>query len=285
MSPDELEMEIFQRIDSAIRDGKAPEGLLFHGTGEPIKGPLTTGGYDDVLWTSDNPVIAQTYIPNSGIAMYMHRPASYRMNERVRPQEHSGWNELAKQMSGQECFDIEYRNGDVSSWRVPSDWPTYGDCWAFLTSKNGLGYPDKEMIEVSQSGKADGWKFMPATYQLPGLLFITLGDPKNFSDLRTSEEPDLMSVDYHQTSAFQAAWKAGKFGVMINDFAQTKRWGNLGHRSYGLSPQTAAATQWLSIPATHYEPEDWEGLNQLTPELKAWHAELQEKYGVTGLTP
>jgi hypothetical protein len=284
MSPDELEMEIFQRIDAAIRDDARPIGLLFHGTGEPIKGPLMPGGYDNVLWTSDSPVIAQSYIPNSGITMYMSRPSSYRMTDRVRPQEHSGWNELAKQMSGQECFDIAYQHGEVSSWRVPSDWPTYGDCWAFLTSQNGLGYPDEETIEVSQSGSAEGWKFMPATYQLPGHLFVTLGDPENFSDLRQSDEPDLTSVEYHQTEAFETAWSQQKFGVMINDFAQMKRWGNVGHNSYGLSPETAAATQWIAIPATHYEPTDWDEFSKLTPELKAWHTAMQDKYAVPGLT-
>lgn len=276
-----LEFEIFQRIDAAIRENRPPEGLLFHGTGEKIVGNLQPGGYDNVLWTADSPVIAQSYIPVSGISMYMHRPSEWRFKDRVTPVEHSGWNELAKQISGQECFDIEYRGHDISSWRIPSDWPTYGDCWAFLTSQNGLGYPDEETIEVSQSGASGEWKFMPSSYKLPGHLYVTLRDEAvEFSDLRRGSEPDLMDVDYHQIDLFEEAWEKKQKGITIHDFAQFKKWGNVGHQSFGLSPETAEQTKWLIIPAVHFEPEDWDEFKLLTPELLTWHESKKDDYEV-----
>lgn len=283
MTDDELEFEVFTRIDSAIRNSEPVKGLLFHGTGEPIVGPLTTGGYDDVLWTSTSPAIAQTYIPRSGISLYLHRPHEWREKDKVRPQQHSGWYELAKQMSGQDCLDITTRRGEVDSWRTPKDWPTYGECWSFVTSQNGLGYPDEPTIEVYTASSKEGWTYHPASYKLPGQLFVTVGYIDNFADLRNSPEPDLMNVEYHQTSLFKQAWDRGLFGVKINDFAQTKIWGNVGHLSYGLGPKAAAQTKWIAIPATNFEPTTFEDFNAITPEVRHWHEVMTEKYEVSDL--
>jgi hypothetical protein len=278
MTDDDLEYELFSRIDSAIRNDEPVRGVLFHGTGEPIVGPLKPGDYDKVLWTSTSAAIAQTYIPRSGVSVYLNRPDSWRENDRIRPQMHSAWYELAKQVSGQDCFDITMRNGEVESWRVPSDWPTYGECWAFVTSQNGLGYPSKDVIEIFTAHSDTGWTHLPSSYKLQGQLFMTLGDPNDFRDLRRSPEPDLMEVEYHQTDLFKQAWDRGVFGVKINDFAQTKIWGNVGHESFGLGPKSAEQTKWLTIPATNYEPETMKDFNAITPEVRKWHEEMAQKY-------
>lgn len=40
---------------------------LFHGTiGKFPEKELSTGGYDKILWTTDNFMVAQSYIPRSG---------------------------------------------------------------------------------------------------------------------------------------------------------------------------------------------------------------------------
>lgn len=283
MTLDELTREVFTRIDLAIENDELPKGLLFHGTGEPIEGPLTTGAYDDVLWTSDSPVIAQSYIPNAGLSMYMHRPLDYKMKDRVWPQEHSGWYELAKQMSGLDCFDIEHRHGQVDSFRAPKDWPTYGDCWAFLTSQNGLGYEDQDTLEVSQRHEDGVYRSMPANYQLPGQLFVTLADRIEFRDLRVSDEPDLLVSEYHNTGLFKNAWEKGVEGIVINDHAQIKGWGNVGHTSFGISPKKAEETLWISIPAVHFSPPEWDDFRRVTPDVRAWHEQMSAELRVSVL--
>lgn len=281
MTEDELEFEVFSRIDEAIRNDEPAKGLLFHGTGEPIVGQLKTGGYDDVLWTSTSPAIAQTYIPRSGISLYLHRPDGWQEKDKVRPQQHSAWYELAKQISGEDCFDITMRRGEVDSWRTPKDWPTYGECWGFVTSQNGLGYPDESMIQVYTSTSGEGWIHLPASYKLQGQLFMAVGNVDDFADLRRSSEPNLMDVEYHQTDLFKQAWDRDLFGVKINDFAQTKTWGNVGHLSYGLGPKAAEQTKWIAIPATNFEPCSFDDFNSVTPEVRSWHEAMTQKYGVS----
>jgi len=44
---------------------------LFHGTVEDFDiNDIKTGAYDEILWTSEDSAIAQTYIPVSGITFY-----------------------------------------------------------------------------------------------------------------------------------------------------------------------------------------------------------------------
>ena len=52
---------IYEADNSAVKY-IGPDVELFHGTGEKINGELRPGGYDEVLWFSNNTTISQSYI-------------------------------------------------------------------------------------------------------------------------------------------------------------------------------------------------------------------------------
>lgn len=246
--------------------------LLFHGTCEPIEGPLRGGGYDNVLWCAETPAVAQNYIPESGIVSYLCKPRSFRRKDILRPE--GIWLNIAKQM-GFEPEDLEYRGRDLVGWRWKGDnWPTWQSAIDYL--ENELGYEaGSDDVYALKTGFVDEVEVVfPADYKKKGQLFIIYGREKlNIFDLSANSEPDLSDPQYHYHKLFRALEHKGYDGIKIWDWAQSKTWGNVGHKSIGLFKPALAKITYESIPAVNF---DWkEGVEALdvedTPEFIAWH--------------
>lgn len=268
-----LETEIAARIAAALETGGKIEGVLFHGTAEPIAGNLKPGG-DGLLWTSDSPVIAQQYIPAAGIEMIRSRPLPYEMDSRVMPNMNDAFYSLAASISGLEITDVERdRMGMAVSWAVPDGWPTNGDVVRYLEDE--LGYDAGRYGAYSlKTAMVDGReKVMPASWRMAGQLFMTLSDGLDFKDVRQSEEPDLTLYEHNDFAAFGAAEAQGLDGVIINDFAQTDRYGNFGHLSYGLNRRGLSKVGWISLPAVRFELGEILPFPAATPDVMEWMAD------------
>lgn len=111
-------------------------------------------------------------------------------------------------------------------------------------------------------------KILPSNYSMPGNLYIFNGASKlNLYDMSTGEG-DLMNVQYHEIDTFKKIDDAGFDGVIIDDFAQSKTYGNVGHESVGLFERGIKKLSSLSIPAKNYDwPEEGISKNE-TPEFE-----------------
>lgn len=270
MNDQELEEEIARRIAAALEAGRQVEGVLFHGTAEEIEGGLKPGG-DGTLWTSDSPVIAQQYIPASGIESIRSKPMDYELDSRVLPNLNDTFYGLARRISGLEITDVERDHmGQAKSWAVPEGWPTYGDVVRYV--EQDLGYDPGRFGSYSLKVVTEGGKdrVMPAGWKMAGQLFMTLADGLDLKDVRQASEPDLSLYEHNNVGAFRAAAAEGRDGVVINDFAQTDQYGNFGHLSFGLNRNGLAKVKWVSIPATRFDLNDIWPFPIVTPDVRSW---------------
>lgn len=97
---------------------------LFHSTVEDfdIK-DLTTGGYDNILWTSKQSSISQTYIPVSGSRMFSKTSNFHR------PSFHENSRNVQRQLGILYDYDkVEFDNrGNATSWVTPDIWKKESD--------------------------------------------------------------------------------------------------------------------------------------------------------------
>lgn len=241
--------------------------VLFHGTGEPIEGPLRGGGYDGLLWTAREAAIAQQYIPRSGIVAILTAPDRFTLDRHVKPGLHSIEYRIACSLFGGKLEGVEYdRFGTAVSWPIPDGWPTYRDVYDHI--ENDLGYtPRGGIFNLSTSLDGSEETIHPADWLRPGHLFATLADHLSFRDLRRGDEGDLTDLEYHDHRAFAQAEADGYDGVIINDFAQTDL-GNYGHVSYGINATGLAKLTFVRTEATHL-PLEGGALPRSTPALEA----------------
>lgn len=251
--------------------------LLYHGTGEHFDEPAADGSFDRLFWTAPRADIAQTYIPAA-----LQRSVGFNfftVRERVRPALHKDDDsflfDLACQVYGRPVdADPHYDNlGRLQSWRLPADFPTGRDVAGML---RGLGY-DFDLDRggfafVRVSMNAQGKETLePANYRMPGRLFVVLPPPDLIvADLRQGDEGDLLAPDHLRLDDFARAASAGAEAVLINDFCQTKSWGNVGHIAYGLTRAGLARCEWTAIPARNFDPgeaQNWSPTG-VTPELQ-----------------
>ncbi|MCK9601154.1 MAG: hypothetical protein M0R06_19090, partial [Sphaerochaeta sp.] len=241
--------------------------LLFHATGEDIEGDLRGGGYDGILWTAETPSISQTYIPESGSRVVLSMP-DHRLSDPFVP-DHPTKIALLKQMGFHP--DVEEVNGRVTSWGyAPGEkMVKTSDVKEYI--EKTLGYKPNEYgaYDLKLKSEEDGERVMPAEYKLPGKLFIFKGKKAlNLFDMSTGES-DLTDLQYHNIEAFKKAQEAGYDGVVIDDFAQTKSQGNIGHRSIGLFPAGIKKIQRVTeIDATHFDFEKGVSGVRNTPEYE-----------------
>lgn len=261
--------EIERRLAEGLETGRF-EGLLFHGSGEPWSGDPQVGG-DGIFWTTTSAVIAQQYIPASGSASIVGKP---RLSEvgHIWPENHSFWHDVARQMSGLACSDVQFDDrGQLSSWRYPEGWPTYEQCLAWLENEMGYAWEGEYDVVSIKMSSADGdGVVMPASWFREGTLLVTLADGLSLRDLRDGPEGDLMNLEYHNYEGFEAATRDGMDAVIINDFAQSDD-GNIGHVSYGLTQNALAKLEWLTIPARRHV-YSWNQTDDLTGDLRDWAA-------------
>lgn len=258
----------WKAINADARDPRGA-GLLFHGTGEPVDGPLRPGG-DRLLWTTDNPLVAQTYIPVGGLISLVSAPLQ--PGDRVRPSKHSFWHEFAVDTLGLPEPDVEWdRFGQAISWALPKGWPTYGECQAILMEKFGYDFKDGRADVLHPSGPDGRRVVQHASWRHPGTVFVTSAEGLRILELSRGES-DLTAPQHNDLGIFAKAEADGYDGVAIDDFCQSHDCGNVGHRSVGIFAAAAERLTWLSYPAVHRPLAARTGL--ATEEFLAWREGL-----------
>lgn len=251
------------------------ENLLFHGTGESIEGPLGAKSHGGILWVAETPDIAQSYIPESGLSTMLYLPQE-RANDPFPPNQ-GVYYDILKQMG----YNLEAEwdtTGRVKSWgwkdRASHSLPKYRDVINYI--ENVLGYKGENgMYRIKQDRSH---KFAPAHYKLPGTLFILIGKSRlRLFDLTGgSDEDDLMDPTYNKIILFRKAQEAGYDGVRINDFAQSKIWGNIGHRSIGIFPSGLAKLQIENTQATNFDWPENSLSTKDTDEFNKWQQQKNQ---------
>lgn len=241
---------------------------LFHGTLESINGDLRGGGYDNVLWHANNPAVAQNYIPEAGSRSYVSRDWS---NDNISPTDKLH-QMIAKKIGHGYAYDITYDDFNrPKSWRIMGEPIKKQDIWEYLES---LGYKPNHhnTYEIKRflNNDTDEFDIAPASHKEKGHLYIGLPkQPLNLKDLRQMPG-DLMDPQYHRRDWFQDAQKNGYDGIIINDYLQSRNWGNVEHPSWGLFPNGIQKMNYKIIPATNFDWQDRLDIST-TPEFEDWH--------------
>lgn len=251
--------------------------VLFHGTGESLDGQLRPGGYDGVFWTAESSAVAQTYIPAAAGSTYV-AIQSHLLDERVRPSRTDPCYSIAKRI-GPAARDIWWDEfGRAKAWVIPEGYATYRDVVRHL--EETLGYSPRagqldrvyELLVDGLDPETHESQIVPAAYRRPGSLVIVTGFQSMALFDMSRGESDLQDRQYHAVAKFAELAELGYDGVIIDDFAQSKTWGNVGHRSIGFFAHAMPQLGTEIIPAKRF---DWSpttgGLQTCdTPELLAW---------------
>lgn len=238
--------------------------VLFHGSIEKIRGRLRPGG-DGVLWFADTPSIAQLYLPRSGRSMIVGVGAI------VKPSRDEDIVRVQK------AVGIEYAP-DAAIWdeygRLKSYFPPKG-----LPPRTDMNYDGPAEVDnrlqalgytptnpgVSPWSKSYEFHFaddrlLPPGGKEEGVLCVATPRRDLVLWRKAEGEGDLTAVQYHDVRGFDRARRAGLDGVIIDDFAQSEEWGNLGHLSVGLFAEALPDLDVECIPATYeeYEPRKYQ---------------------------
>ncbi len=256
-----------------------------------MNGVLRPGGYDGLFWTAESSAVAQTYIPATGGATFCSA-ASFQLDDTVRPSKSDPFFTISKTI-GPAPDDIQWDAwGRAKSWRVPPGSATYRDVANHI--ENVLGYTNRGVGgDRTYELLTDGWNkdtqehcIVPADFKRQGSLVIAQG----FSDMRFLDisrgESDLTDLQYHSHNIFARAKAEGYDGVVIDDFCQTKNWGNVGHRSIGFLDHAVSKLSTEVIPAVRFEWDPQSKDLQIldTPEFASWKAARQAQAFVHAAT-
>lgn len=263
------------RFDSPEEAIKSRQ-FLFHGTVESFTGPLKPGGYDGMIWTTNLPSVAQVYIPENGLSTLLHYD-DFRGDDRVGPHPHNAWWTVVAKAMGADIEGAEPEfdaSGALRSWRNCEGHPTYREAKEFLEAQGYSFEAGSCWLKTEYSD--DEETLLPADFKRQGRLFILPREPSlNFHDLR-DDEGDLMTPDHQRLDDFQAVKEAGYDGLIISDFAQSPRWGNVGHTSWGLFEHVVEQLPCLEVPAVAYDWEDRPGADGgITPDFRKAFEEIK----------
>jgi hypothetical protein len=248
---------------------------LFHGTCCDIKGTPTPGG-DGVFWTAETSSVAQNYIPAAGGSTRL-RVDSYELDERVRPNQNDVAYAVAM-MAGPPARDVKYDfRGHATSFIIPEGYATNRKIVEYL--QNNMGYKNRLDSDTyfEFDIKTDGWdkeakqlKVVHADHKLDGTLLIIKGfDDMKFYDMSNGDS-DLTDLQYNKITTFRRLEEEGYDGVIIDDFAQSKYWGNMGHRSVGFFASACEKLRVNMIPARNFDWSDDTRNVTDTPEFTGW---------------
>lgn len=252
---------------------------LFHGSIESINGPLRPGGYDGILWTAETSTVAQCYIPATGGSSFVSLNR-WQLDEGVRPYPGNPLYSVAK-MIGPAAANVKYDQfGSPNSWTQPEGYATNRQVVEHL--EKVMGYRNRSEIagDYVFEIRTDGWNkdaqehvVVNADFTKEGVLAIIEGfEGMRLLDISTGDA-DLTDVQYHKLRLFRQAEEQGYDGVVIDDFCQSKTWGNVAHRSIGFFAEAAKRLQTTIIPARRFDWPDGNGRVfevKETPEYLAW---------------
>jgi len=269
----------------------AVDGFLYHGTIEDFGGALRPSPYDGCLWLAEAPTIAQTYIPTSLGAMSLSVEA-HELERPVRPEfsglpaRPSGLYAFALQMGFPPASEISCDFlGLAQSFASPAGYPRYA---AIVEKLTAMGYPPDTgggfTAWVKYERGEDGVEVVqPASYQREGRLFIVdCVAELRLADLADERERGHMESDSQRLDAFRRLEARGFDGVVIDEFRQTERHGDVGHRSIGLFAGALGKIRYAAIPARHF---DWaetgvSDASKATPEFAAaWRNAIDSRVG------
>lgn len=261
--------------------------ILYHGTNQEIHRSLCTG-YDGVLWMSDQPKIAQTYIKMRGAKSTLHAP-TYMSEKHVVPNQNCLLANLACELTGEDIFKRVGRKnhiGEALTFSIASNHPRYGQVFEYIEQHGYKRVADCYTIWVEHT--AGRTKLLRQDATTHGQLFlIENASPQDlkYFDLRTSSEPDLTEYQHLDIRSFAKIEALGYDGVIINDFAQAEGEGNIPHVSYGLFARALDKIKATGIPARPYlaaPNETWAGP---TADLIAHHNNSAEHEQLEDLLP
>lgn len=260
--------------------------LLFHGTMEEFDTPRPASG-GGLLWLAFSSAVAQSYIPEAGVeTIFSPRFTRNRADVEVLspPDEHSSLYEIYRDIGIADAWsNVEYDNiGRPKSYRIERE-VTRDE---FLERMALLGYApdgDSSHFRVSFRVKTDRGRLLRADEKIVGRLFIFEGMERlNLLDASKGED-DLMDPTYNKLDQINAMRKRGYDGVQIDDFLQSREWGNFGHRSIALFDTGLAKLAWNVIPASNYDPKTMQEWREPTPEFAAYAERLAEQVEATKL--
>jgi hypothetical protein len=251
--------------------------FLFHGTSARFDDAPRPGGYDGVFWTAEHSTVAQSYISRIGGTVSCWVEA-HQLDRPVRPTKHDPLYLIAKSI-GPVADEVTWDNwGHAISWRCQPGCITYRQVCAHIEEK--MGYKNTsagsgrsyEITAGPWDPKTETQSFVDAGFKRQGTLLIIEGfQGMSFLDISLGE-PDLQEVQYHSVDVFRRAEQQGYDGVIIDDFTQSKSWGNVGHRSIGFFAPAIARLTTTAVPALRYDWEDGMAASE-TSEFLAWRAQ------------
>jgi len=265
--------------------------LLYRGIDSyPATNPLRLNNGEKILWCAGDSGTAQTYIPDwGGLAGF---PIPWAADDTPRPDDGiiTG---LMEELGGPITihrreweFNPKYHsetpperiaNGTVGrpvSWSQPNR-VTYQTILAHLET---LGYKIQGEHYLWLKTKANGWtKIAPADSRLTGTLVIF----EALQDLQGKNccQGDLMDPDYHHAAQWGKNTPSADF-LQINDYCQTKKWGNVGHTAFAiLQPGLDKLRILAEIPAHHFEwGQDPHPNTNPSPEEILWRTNQEQNY-------
>ncbi len=271
----ELEEELFEPWKHTKK--QLLSMLLFHGTGDEIQGNLDAVSQGEILWTAESPAVAQNYIFESGIIAYF----SVNRNPKDYVDLNSRYAIVLLEQMGYDIkeFDIQYDEFNrVKSWKFPKNKPEPTNELLEKYLQNNLKYVKGRgnTYNLKVEYKDGNPVVLPADYKSPGKLYMMIGRNKlNIYD-QSNFEFDNQDPNYSQFSFFEMLRKKGYDGFRINDVAQSKTWGNVGHTSVGIFPEGLKKVKKIIIDAVNF---DWSDSlrDSETPEFVRWHRKKVEE--------
>lgn len=268
--------QFFESIDFNSQEVIVPQGeVLYHGTLESFDTrKIRTGGYDDVFWTSDEPIIARMYIPFSGSYSNMSVDHILRDKDcegirkslglsnnivRVAWQKHNiGYEKLKYWRNKHEEFQKQFQDyKKAGNYAMDDDffkqWIEAEDNYK-KAQQEWRGHDSYLKSFVVKKMKIWGYEpsgysndsfkriltdregnLLPANNKSVGkVLKVICNRNFKFYNMAYQKEGDLTDVDYHKIDMFRKIEKSGYDGVIINDYAQSDYHGNYGHLSIGF---------------------------------------------------
>ncbi len=241
---------------AAVRTAVVPAGsVLFHGTAAKFRQPRVGG--DGVLWFSDDPRIAQLYIPQHTASV------TFTSHDLTRPVEQGLLRDVQRGLGIVYDYDrVVWHRDRAASFHVPRGWtrlPTEEDLVERLHAK-GM----KPRWSGLYEARFDGNKLLGPDERVRGHLVVATLQRSMKVWLKALGENDAMDLQYQDLAGFALAEAAGLDGVILDDFAQSEAWGNVGHPSLGLFQSSLAFLRVVNVPAQYHE---WSHDSRGTP---AW---------------
>lgn len=247
---------------------------LYHGTLESFDTRnIKTAGYDEVFWTSDDINIARMYIPEThgyknftidsffrgndiegikksiGLTQAIINKAWEKQEEgykllRFWDDKHQWFSQKFKEYQKQDVYNdipeeffTKWMEAENNKTKYQKEWKTsdyYLKKFILQKMKNfgydGGNYGYFKKVKTDKDGN-----LLPADYKDVGkVLEITCTRDFKFYNIGHGKEGDLMDLEYKQIGLFRKAEEKGYDGIVINDFAQSEKYGNYGHKSFGF---------------------------------------------------